>query len=58
MKRKVYIKFHIDSWLICYASRRKHQRYLAGQFYGDYSRQQVEEWVEKQPKLELVDAPV
>ncbi len=54
-KRDVYVKLEGDSWRVLYARRSYRQRYAAAQFYApDHSRQFVEEWVRKNPKLNLV----
>jgi hypothetical protein len=59
--RKVYIMFTPNcggAWLVCYAERRKGQKYCAARFTADdHDRAFVERWVAGRPELELVPEP-
>lgn len=53
--RAVYIQQVGKTWFVFYQERQPRQRYSAASFYAmDYSREYVEAWVKKNPKLVLV----
>lgn len=55
-KRKVRIKLVRDSYMILYINRKKYQKSFAGGFYTpDTTENDVKEWVNNNPKLELVN---
>lgn len=52
--RRVRIELVLDTWMVLYCDRRKHQKKAAASFYApDHSREFVENWVTANPKLEL-----
>ena len=54
-RRQVEIKRVGDTWAVAYVDRRKYQRLWAAGFYApDHSQNDVVEWVNQNPKLELV----
>lgn len=54
-KRKVTVELVSGSWVVAYVERKPRQRYWAATFYAaDHSKEKVEQWVRKNPKLELV----
>jgi len=53
--RAVYIQQVGNTWFVFYQERLPRQHYSAASFYApDHSREHVEEWVRKNPKLVLV----
>lgn len=53
--RAVYIQLVGNSWFVRYQERLPRQRYCAAVFYApDHSREDVEAWVRRNPKLVLV----
>lgn len=55
-KRKVRIKLRHGVYFVEYTERKPRQRHLAAQFGADMrTREQVEQWISEQPRLELED---
>jgi hypothetical protein len=52
--RRVRIERVLDSWMVLYVDRRKHQKKSAASFYApDHDLAFVEQWVKDNPRLEL-----